>query len=164
MREQKEWEDLILYFEDEAGLEKHIKDNWESRAFMTEFFSFFNEGVSVDCSKKLRKRFILVCEIVTKLYLKGGQKRSWFWTIRHILYLFEDYFEAKKDVLSLMAIIYYYYFFDDVQHQRRFLLNQGEYDSTFLSEFLNKFMGTYTLSDLKEYEIRAKVELKDLLL
>ena len=26
--EQKEWEDLILYFEDEAKLEKHIKDNW----------------------------------------------------------------------------------------------------------------------------------------
>ena len=72
MREQKEWEDLILYFEDEAGLEKHIKDNWESRAFMTEFFSFFNEGVSVDCSEKLRKRFTLVCEIIAKLYLKGG--------------------------------------------------------------------------------------------
>ena len=28
-REQKEWEDLALYFEEEAKLEKHIKDNWE---------------------------------------------------------------------------------------------------------------------------------------
>ena len=72
MREQQEWEDLILYFEDEAGLEKHIKDNWESRPFMIELFSFFSEGVSVDCSEKLRKRFTLVCEIIAKLYLKGG--------------------------------------------------------------------------------------------
>ena len=69
--EQKEWEDLILYFEDEAKLEKHIKDNWESKEFMVELFSFFNEGVSADCSEKLRKRFTLVCNIVAKLYLKG---------------------------------------------------------------------------------------------
>ena len=84
--------------------------------------------------------------------------------MRHILYLFEDYFEAKNDTLSLMVIVYYYYFFDDAQHQRRFLLNKGDDDTTFLSEFLNKFLGTYTLYDLKEYELRAKVELKDLLL
>ena len=68
--EQKEWEDLILYFEDEAKLEKHIKDNWESKPFMMELFAFFNESVSVDCSEKLRKRFILVCGIIAKLYLK----------------------------------------------------------------------------------------------
>ena len=83
--------------------------------------------------------------------------------MRHILYLFEDYFEAKKDIESLNTILYYYCFFDDAQHQRRFLLNQGEDDTTFLSEFLNKFLGRYTLSDLKEYELRAKVELKDFL-
>ena len=70
-REQKEWEDLILYFEDEAKLEKHIKDNWESKTFMVELFSFFNEGVSADCSEKLRKRFTSVCNIIAKLYLKG---------------------------------------------------------------------------------------------
>ena len=32
-----------------------------------------------------------------------------------------------------------------------------------MSEFLNKFLAAYTLSDLKEYELRAKVELKDFL-
>ena len=93
--ERKEWESLILHFEDEAKLEEHIKDNWESKAFMEELFSFFNEGVSADCSEKLRKRFQLICNIVAKLYLKGEGK-SWFWKIRHILYMFEEHFVQKN--------------------------------------------------------------------
>ena len=64
---------------------------------MTELFSFFHEGVSADCSEKLCKRFVLVCNIIAKLYLKGEQKKSSFWKIRQILYLFEDYFVGKKD-------------------------------------------------------------------
>ena len=86
--EEKEWENLDLYFEDEVRLEKRIRENWERRPFMTELFSLLNESVKANASKKLRERFVLICDIVAKLYLKGGESRSWFWKIRHILYLF----------------------------------------------------------------------------
>ena len=91
---------------------------------MAELFSFFNEGVSADCSEKLRNRLTLVCNIIAKLYLKG-EKESWYWKVRHILYLLEDYFTQKNDRYSLMTIIYYYCFFDDVHRQKKFLLDQG---------------------------------------
>ena len=119
---------------------------------MLELFSFFNEGVLADCSEKLRNRLTLVCNIIAKLYLKG-EKKSWFWKIRHILYLFEDYFTEKNDRYSLMPIISYYCFFDDVHRQKRFLLKKGndEDGTIFLSEFFNKFFGSGTLSDLMEF-------------
>ena len=120
-KEQREWESLVFYFEDDKVLTEHIRDNWPSFFFVKATLNFFYETY-FSSSDKMQQRMMKVTQIINQLFIPFSEKKSWFWKFRQVLYTMEGIFFEKnllQNHFQFEKLLYSYRFIGDNKHFNR---------------------------------------------